>query len=55
MKKFELPNIKIEIFLMENVVTTSGISGAAQELAADMQKTTGSNNVNIVSWDMFSE
>lgn len=52
--RFEIPKIEIKKFISENIITTSGISSAAQELADEM-KSTATSGVNIVDWSIYSE
>ena len=52
--KFELPELKIEKFNYENILTTSATPSAAQTLADEM-KTTATGGVNIVNWTLYSE
>lgn len=52
--KFETPKIKIERFDMENIVTTSVVSTAAQSLASELA-VTATSGVNVVNWALYSE
>lgn len=54
MRKFELPKIKIENFSIENIVTTSTASLAAQSVAADLKTNINIKSVNIVDWNSLT-
>lgn len=55
MKKFELPQINIERFSVENIVTISTASTAAQAVAANLASNNeGIQSVNIVNWNSLT-
>lgn len=53
MKKFEMPNIKIEGFSVENVITASDVGqiSTSAQLLAQKLGTTARSGVSIIDWD----
>lgn len=55
MKKFELPQIKVDAFSVENIVTTSQASVSAQNLSTQMKAANPNlQSVKVVKWDTLT-
>lgn len=55
MKQFKLPQIKVDAFSVENIVTTSQYSISAQNLSTQMKTENPSLQfVNVVNWNTLT-